>query len=195
VDSELPASCPAVRIFRRTWTATDDCTNSASCSQTITFVDTTPPMITTCPTNQDLGSNPTNIPACNVADVVATDNCGTPTITCASFDGPVIDCVHYRTNVYSATDACHNSSTCRQVLSWTQDPPPQLTISRPVHPPNRVEICWPVTCASYVLEKTSSLNPPVQWMTVTNHVDVNGNTNCVTIRIDEQMQFFRLRIR
>ncbi|HXJ74698.1 MAG TPA: hypothetical protein VNM37_17725, partial [Candidatus Dormibacteraeota bacterium] len=45
VDSELPASCPAVRIFRRTWTSTDDCTNSASCSQTITFVDTTPPVI------------------------------------------------------------------------------------------------------------------------------------------------------
>ncbi|HXG49732.1 MAG TPA: hypothetical protein VNO52_19095, partial [Methylomirabilota bacterium] len=43
-DLEVPATCPSVRIFRRTWTATDDCTNSASCSQTITYVDTTPPV-------------------------------------------------------------------------------------------------------------------------------------------------------
>jgi hypothetical protein len=39
VDGELPATCPAVRVFRRTWTATDDCDNQTTCSQTITFVD------------------------------------------------------------------------------------------------------------------------------------------------------------
>ena len=42
VDATLPAACPAVSIFQRTWTATDACSNSASCSQTITFVNTTP---------------------------------------------------------------------------------------------------------------------------------------------------------
>ncbi len=42
-DAELPATCPAVRVFRRTWTATDACSNSASCSQTLTFVDTNAP--------------------------------------------------------------------------------------------------------------------------------------------------------
>src|SRR5678816_379682 len=49
VDSELPANCPAVRVLQRTWTAMDDCTDSATCSQTITFVDTTPPTITCAP--------------------------------------------------------------------------------------------------------------------------------------------------
>jgi hypothetical protein len=157
--------------------------------------DTTPPVFTQCPADQDLGANPAEIPACSPANAVATDNCGNPTVTCASFDGPVVDCTHYRTNVYTAVDACNNSATCRQVLLWTQASPPQLTISRPVHPPNRVEICWPLTCVPYVLEKTASLNPPVVWTNVTNHVDVNANGYCVTIRIDEEMQFFRLRRR
>src|SRR6185295_13623437 len=49
VDSQLTANCPAVRVFRRTWTATDDCTNTATCSQTITFIDTTPPVLVGVP--------------------------------------------------------------------------------------------------------------------------------------------------
>src|SRR5216110_1778551 len=73
VDSELPATCPAVRIFRRTWTATDDCTNSASCSQTITFVDTTPPVIA-CPSDRTLDCPAdTSTNATGVA--TATDAC------------------------------------------------------------------------------------------------------------------------
>src|SRR5258705_6246313 len=45
VDSELPATCPAVRFVRRTSEVTDDSANIASCSHTNTFVDTTPPVI------------------------------------------------------------------------------------------------------------------------------------------------------
>src|SRR5205085_2446798 len=38
--------CPRLFSATRTWRATDPCTNTAHCSQTITYVDTTPPHIT-----------------------------------------------------------------------------------------------------------------------------------------------------
>jgi hypothetical protein len=108
------------------YTATDDCNNSVICRQVLKWrEDTTPPVFTTCP-DKDLGCNPASIPACNVVSVVATDECGAPIVTCASFNGPVVGCVHYRTNVYTATDACNNRATCRQVLSWTEDVKPPV---------------------------------------------------------------------
>jgi hypothetical protein len=57
VDAELPATCPAVRVFRRTWTATDACSNAASCSQTITFIDTIPPEIVCAPEQSEAAGN------------------------------------------------------------------------------------------------------------------------------------------
>src|SRR6185503_69994 len=85
--------------------------------------DATPPVFTKCPSDTDLGCNPASLPGCDLtpANVTATDNCGTPTLNCNTFVGPVIGCVHYQTNVYTATDLCGNSAICRQVLHWTVD--------------------------------------------------------------------------
>src|SRR5207253_2660522 len=38
---------PCVDMFRRTWQAIDCCSNTATCSQTITVLDTTPPVFNT----------------------------------------------------------------------------------------------------------------------------------------------------
>ncbi|MBL7702701.1 MAG: T9SS type A sorting domain-containing protein [Ferruginibacter sp.] len=45
-ETFTPGSCPANSNLVRTWTATDQCGNATSASQTISIVDTTPPVIT-----------------------------------------------------------------------------------------------------------------------------------------------------
>src|SRR5207247_7493925 len=47
-DETFPGSCPAAARIKRTWTATDACGNSATCSQTITLEDHTGPQVASC---------------------------------------------------------------------------------------------------------------------------------------------------
>jgi hypothetical protein len=104
----------------RTYTATDACGNSATCTQVFTWtVDTTPPAFTFCPSGAYLGCNPTGVPAPDVA--TATDACGTPSITSALGEESAVGCLYSQTRTYTATDACGNSSTCTQEFTWRVD--------------------------------------------------------------------------
>ena len=53
VDTVTPGTCPAESTIERVWTATDDCGNSAVCTQTIDVVDSDAPVIT-CPSDLTL---------------------------------------------------------------------------------------------------------------------------------------------
>jgi hypothetical protein len=102
-----------------TYVATDACGNSSSCVQHITWTeDKVAPSFTTCAADRNLGCNPTTVPGCDVTQVVATDNCGTPTVTCSSVDSSS-GCSNTRTITYVATDACGNSASCVQHITWT----------------------------------------------------------------------------
>src|SRR5207245_1474523 len=101
----------------RTWQATDACTNTAQCSQTVTVVDTTAPVMDcTSSTNKtvQLGSAWTfDLPT-------ATDNSGTATITIlntvtntAGHCGNTFDA----TRTWQATDACSNSARCNIAIA------------------------------------------------------------------------------
>src|SRR5262249_11385507 len=118
--SDSPAGGCTRRDFNRTWTANDVCGNSQSFVQHITFVDTTPPTITTCPTGGDLGTNPASLPTCDgvKAQVQANDNCGTVTLICSESD-TINACTHVRTFTITALDTCGNaSSPCVVVYTW-----------------------------------------------------------------------------
>jgi hypothetical protein len=70
VDNETPGDCPQEKTIVRTWTATDACGNSKSCDQTITVVDTTAPVLSGCPSDQEV--------ACGEPfefTLIADDNC------------------------------------------------------------------------------------------------------------------------
>jgi hypothetical protein len=135
VDSELAATCPAVRIFRRTWTATDDCTNRASCSQTITFIDTTPPVIT-CQPNRTNECATGAVPV--FGDPTASDTCDTNVTITFVDDQLAATCPAVRIfrRTWTATDDCTNRASCAQLVVFVDTTPPVITCQ-----PNRTNEC------------------------------------------------------
>ena len=99
-----------------TWTATDNCGHSASCSQAINWTaDSTKPAFTGCPaTTLDKGCNPdlTTIPTCASYNVTATDGCSTPNVTCAALT-VTNGCLRTRTLTCSGISVPNSFSTAR----------------------------------------------------------------------------------
>jgi len=132
-DTMGPGTCGPMGAIIRTWTATDDCGNTASCDQTIDIIDTTDPIIT-CPPNvvdltcQDglpaaatteqefLDQMGTIIEVCNVATVTSVDDVDVSTFSFCIDDGPFVV-----TRIYTVTDGCGNSATCDQTFTFEAD--------------------------------------------------------------------------
>src|ERR1043166_7518776 len=116
-------------ITYRTWTATDACGNSNSCTQII---------VTNCvgtlslivPTGGNLGCNPTNKPSDDAIKslVNVSGGCGTPGVRVTHVDSGSA-CQKIRTFTITATNTCGGVSTNRTVVfTWTEDTtPPVIT--------------------------------------------------------------------
>jgi hypothetical protein len=115
-SSDATLGCITTRTF--VYTARDACNLTTTCTRTFTWkTDTTPPVFDNCVNGTiDLGANPANIPTCD-AGVTATDDCGPATVTCTSSDSSN-GCSNTRTIVYTARDACNNTSTCTRTYTW-----------------------------------------------------------------------------
>ena len=99
----------------RTWLATDACSNSASCAQTVTVRDTTPPIIT-CPTNMVLecpAEATTNV----TGSATASDASSPVTITYSDSVSNTCGGAKVITRTWRATDACSNSASCVQIIT------------------------------------------------------------------------------
>jgi ribosomal protein S26 len=139
-DVTTNQTCVNRYTLTRTYRATDACGNSSTCTQTITVNDQTPPSII-CPpavTVSCIGQ----VPAINIATVMANDNCGSVTVTYVSdnISGTICPNRLTLTRVYQATDACGNTATCSQVITVNDQTPPTFNC-----PP-----ALTVTCASQV---------------------------------------------
>ena len=104
------------RMIVRTYTAMDECGNTASCSVKYTLIDTTPPMIT-CPGDLllDCGTYSEEDIGDWLDMITATDECSGVTIT-ADYDA---DSVMQACSgdaglevTFTATDSCGNTATC-----------------------------------------------------------------------------------
>jgi hypothetical protein len=125
VDSTEPGACPQEYCVTRTWTATDACGNSTSCSRTICVQDTTAPEIT-CP---DVPS-PIECPATPVfGDATAIDACDpSPVITFVDSTEPGACPQEYCvTRTWTATDACGNSTSCSRTICVQDTTAPEIT--------------------------------------------------------------------
>ncbi|WP_340113596.1 HYR-like domain-containing protein [Maribellus mangrovi] len=123
VDDTTSYSCPLV--ITRTWKAIDACGNSSTASQTITVIDTTPPVITgvdadttiECPSVPEW-SSPTASDVCD-GDITPTMVDDTTNYSC-----PLVI-----TRTWKAIDACGNSSTASQTITVIDTTPPVITIT------------------------------------------------------------------
>ncbi|MBC7776630.1 MAG: hypothetical protein H7246_14450, partial [Phycisphaerae bacterium] len=127
----------------RTYKGTDQCGQTATCSQTITINDQTPPTVA-CPGPLAL-SCASQVPAVDVNLLGVTDNCAGGVGISRSFVGEVTSnqaCTNRftLTRTYRGGDACGNTATCTQVITVNDQTKPTMTC------PGNVT----VSCASQV---------------------------------------------
>jgi hypothetical protein len=115
-DVVTPGSCPAEYEITRTWVATDDTGNTASAAQSISVVDTTPPVLTV-PADITVSSSDGTDPAVT-GQATAEDAAGDVTITYTDTQtGDVI------TRTWVATDDCGNLAQAAQLITIEADQP------------------------------------------------------------------------
>lgn len=123
-------ACSDSYILLRTWSATDNCGNSATATQRITVQDLQAPVFNFVPDNITVECD--DIPG--IGTPTATDNCAAdPTIVFnseARIDGP---CTHNYTLIrqWIATDNCGNTRSANQTITVRDQTPPALTVVPP----------------------------------------------------------------
>ncbi len=178
-------TCPAV--ITRTWQATDCCSNSTNCSQAVTVVDTTPPVIT-CPSNVAAEFDGCGGTAVSFPSPEVRDNCDpSPTVTFQPAAGTRF-CPGHSTVTCWAVDSSGNSNAC--TFTVTVGGPPRPTLRLALAETN-VTLCWEQTCTGFVLQETDRLDPPA-WSYSSVGVAPIGNNYCATIPIQGEAKFYRL---
>jgi len=101
-------------IISQSWTAADPCGNSTTVSRTITIIDSTAPVFTFAPSNEERDCNATDV----VATATADDNCSDVTITHNDvIVGGLCAASYSIERTYTATDVCGNFVTYTQVIN------------------------------------------------------------------------------
>ena len=123
--------CMGTGTLIRTWKATDQCGNTATCVQNIVIEDNTSPSLT-CPPFRVISCEMDRSPA-SLGMAVASDNC-TPanliTITYTDNTQGLILCngTGTFTRNWSAMDMCGNVATCIQTIVVVDQKAPVLTV-------------------------------------------------------------------
>jgi hypothetical protein len=136
-SDSVSTNCGSARVISRTWTATDQCGQSASAVQTITVQDTTPPTIT-APVNVVLEC-PADTSPSGTGTATAQDGCGSVTIAYSDVSSGSLG-TNMITRTWTATDACGNAASAVQTIIVRDSTPPTITA-----PTNVVLECPAVT--------------------------------------------------
>ena len=111
-DGPFQGNCPL--FFIRTWTASDACNNSTSCTQQITVIDLEVPILT-CPADITINCAFATTDPQYTGSATATDQC--LDVTVSYTDGPITGlCPKSLIRTWIAVDLCGNTSTCDQQI-------------------------------------------------------------------------------
>jgi len=121
-------------VITRLFTATDDCDNARSQSQTITVRDNTAPTFVNFPQDVSLACTDDRTPNGAAGAPSATDNCdANPSVTFSDrVEQPLCpgDLIIRRT--WTTSDACGNTISQDQILTITLDQDPVLVVPNPI---------------------------------------------------------------
>ena len=132
IDNEYETgSCPGAKKIRRIWTATDpDDENLRSfCIQYIDLKDEEPPVFFNCPKDTVILSNSKCVATYQWTSPWVTDHCGNLSLSSSHINGDKFPVGTTRV-IFTATDACGNSSTCSftiRVVDNCCNQPPTIT--------------------------------------------------------------------
>ena len=112
---------PCPWVITRTWVFTDICGNTNTCSQTVTVVDTTPPVIT-CASNKTVQCGT----AWTFDPPSAWDQCCGSNVTVWLASSNLISgpCPVVWQGIWEAMDCCSNVATCTQTVTVVDTTPP-----------------------------------------------------------------------
>ncbi len=121
--NEVQTGTGCTYTLTRTWTATDDCGNSATHTQVITVDDTQAPIFAGI-LPQDLAVDCASIPAPD--SLTATDNCDANVEVTYGQVQNGSGCSYTLTRTWTATDDCGNQTIAEQTLTVTDNTPPVM---------------------------------------------------------------------
>lgn len=147
-DVTTTGICPQEAIITRTYHVIDGCLNSADCTQTITIIDNTPPVITCSNQTTPIGcpgvpvfTPPTAIDACDInVTVTFTD----------AVTGGICPGTYSITRTWTAIDDCANMSSCSRTIVVQDITPPTVTC-----PPNITISCNDSTSPGFTGDATA----------------------------------------
>jgi len=125
-----PGPCTDAYTITRTWTATDNCNNTKTISQTISVVDTQKPNFTSVPPNTTIHCTD---PLPPLGNPTATDNCSPYvhiTFLGSTPSGSGCSTTYTITRTWKADDLCGNSATASQLITVLATPLDQPNAER-----------------------------------------------------------------
>lgn len=124
VDVTTPGECPQEYMVVRTWTAVDNCDNSASGSATYYVIDDEAPVFTSVPENMTIECDE----AIPVTEASAEDNCAeNVTITYDDVYEVDTECYKLIIRTFTAVDECDNFSYASHTITILDTTPPVIS--------------------------------------------------------------------